>query len=71
MASLENATYDVTVTHLELDLELNGLEENDDIPVPAMSTTPTTSRPGSGLLSFGIETNTTCNYCMNVGVRTQ
>ena len=59
IASLENAKYNVTVTEWELELELKGLEEGDDIPVPAMTTTPTISRPGSGLLSFGIDTNTT------------
>ena len=32
MARLENATYEEIVTHLERELELNGLEEGDDIP---------------------------------------
>ena len=40
MARLENATYQQIVTHLERELELNGLEEGDDIPVPTMSTAP-------------------------------
>ena len=44
MARLENATYEEIVTHLERELELNGLEEGDDIPVPTMSTAPTAKR---------------------------
>ena len=53
-ARLENATYEI-VTHLEQELELNGLEEGDDIPVPTMSSAPTATRPGNGLLSSGID----------------
>ena len=34
MARLENATYENIVTHLERELEFNGLEEGDDITVP-------------------------------------
>ena len=68
MARLENATYEEIVTHLERELELNGLEEGDDIYVPTMSTAPTATRPGtSRLLSSGIDTNTTCNYCKKPG----
>ena len=63
MARLENATYEEIGTHLERELELNGLEEGDDIHVPAMSTAPTATRPGTGLLSSGIDPNITCNYC--------
>ena len=67
MARLENATYEEIVTHLERELELNGLEEGDDIPVPTMSTAPTATRPGTGLLSSGIDSNVTCNYCKKPG----
>ena len=67
MARLENATYEEIVTHLERELELSGLEEGDDIPVPAMSTAPTATRPGTGLLSSGIDLNITCNYCKKPG----
>ena len=67
MARLENATYEEIVTHLERELELNGLEEGDDIHVPTMSTAPTTTRPGTGLLSSGIDPNITCNYCKKSG----
>ena len=67
MARLENATYAEIVTHLERELELNGLEEGDDIHVPTMSTAPTATRPGTGLLSSGIDPNITCNYCKKPG----
>ena len=67
MARLENATYEEIVTHLERELELNGLEEGDDIHVPTMSTAPTTTRTGTGLLSSGIDPNITCNYCKKPG----
>ena len=67
MARLESATYEEIVTHLERELELNGLEEGDDIPVPTMSTAPTATRPGTGLLSSGIDPNITCNYCKKPG----
>ena len=67
MARLENAIYEEVVTHLERELELNGLEQGDDIPVPTMSTAPTATRPGTGLLSSGIDPNNTCNYCKNPG----
>ena len=63
MARLENATYEEIVSHLERELELNGFEDWDDIPVPTMSTAPTATRPGTGLLSSGIDPNITCNYC--------
>ena len=67
MARLENATYEEIVTHLEREIELNGLEEGDDIHVPTMSTAPTATRPGTGLLSSGIDPNVTCNYCKKPG----
>ena len=67
MARLENATYEEIVTHLERELELNGLDEVDDIPVPTMSTAPTATRPGTVLLSSGIDPTITCNYCIKPG----
>ena len=67
MSRLENATYEEIVTHLERELELNGLEEGDDIPVPTMSSAPTATRPGKGLLSSGIDPGITCNYCKKPG----
>ena len=67
MAILENATYEEIVTRLERELELNGLEEGDNFPVPTKSTAPTATRPGTGLLSSGIDPNGTCNYCKKPG----
>ena len=67
MARKENATYKKIVTHLERELELNGLEEGDVIPVPTMSTAPPTTRPGQGLLSSGIDPGITSNYCKKPG----
>ena len=67
MARLENATYEEIVAHLERELELNGLEEGDDIPVPTITTAPTATLPGTGLLSSGIDPNITCNYCKKPG----
>ena len=69
MARLENATYEETVTNLERELELNGLEEGHDFHVPTMSTAPTATRPGTGLLSSGIDSNVTCNCCKKPGTR--
>ena len=63
MARLKNVTYEEIVTHLERELELNGLEEGDDIPVPTMLSAPTATRPVTGLLSSGIDPGITCNYC--------
>ena len=63
MARLENATYEEIVTHLEKELELTGLEEGDDIRLPTRSTAPTATRPGTGLLSSGIDPGITCNNC--------
>ena len=67
MARLENASYEEIVTHLERELELNGLEGGDDITVPTMSAAPTATRPGTGLFSSGIDPNVTCNYCKKPG----
>ena len=64
MARLENTSYEEIVTHLERELELNRLEGGDDIPVP---TAPTATRPGTGLLFSGIDSNVTCNYCKRPG----
>ena len=67
MARLENATYEEVVTHLERELELNGLEEGDEIPVPTMASALTATRPGTGLPSSGIDPGITCNYCKKPG----
>ena len=52
MARLENAAYEVIVTQLERELELNGLEEGDDIPVPTKSTAKTPTRHDRVMDSF-------------------
>ena len=65
MARLENATCEEIVTHLETELELNGLEEGDDNPLATMSTAPTATRPGTELLSSGIDPGINCNHCQN------
>ena len=64
-ARLKNATYDETATHLECELELNGLEEGDYIPFPTLSTAPIAARPGIDLLASVLILGTTCNYCKN------
>ena len=45
MAQLENATYEEIAAHLERELEMNGREEGDEIPVPTMSSAPAATRP--------------------------
>ena len=67
MARLENATFEEIVAQTRLELGLNGLEEGDDIAVPTISTVPTATRPGTGLLSFDIDPGISCNYCQKPG----
>ena len=53
--NLENGTYEQTVTHLEGELELNGLEAPDELPINNVNQQPTntnTNRP-----------NPTCHHC--------
>ena len=40
-AHLENGTYEQIVTHLERELELNGLEAPDELPIKNVSQQPT------------------------------
>ena len=40
-AHLENGTYEQIVTHLERELELNGLEAPDELPINNVSQQPT------------------------------
>ena len=65
MARLENGTYDEIVTHLERELELNGLEDSDELPITTMSVTQTSGT--KNLLSQGMETNLECHYCKKPG----
>ena len=58
-AQLENGTYEQIVTHLERELELNGLEVPDELPINNVSQQPTNTnadRPKS-----------TCQHCKNPG----
>ena len=54
MARLENVSYEEIVTHLERELELNGIEEGYDIPVPTVTTAPAATLPGQGLFFISI-----------------
>ena len=65
MARLENGTYEEIVTHLERELELNGLEDSDDLPITTMSVSQTSG--SKNLLSQGMETNLECHYCKKPG----
>ena len=65
MARLENGTYEEIVTHLERELELNGLEDSDDLPITTMSVSQTSGQ--KNLLSQGMETNLECHYCKKPG----
>ena len=40
-AHLENGTYEQIVTHMERELELNGLEDPDELPINNVSQQPT------------------------------
>ena len=44
MARLENGTYEEIVTHLERELELNGLEDSHDLPITTMSVSQTSGQ---------------------------
>ena len=58
-AHLENGTYEQVVTHLERELELNGLEAPDELPINNVSQQPINTnadRPKS-----------TCHHCKKPG----
>ena len=42
IAYLENSTNEQIVTHLERKLEMSGLETDEEVPIPTMTTTTTT-----------------------------
>ena len=54
-AHLENGTYEQIVTHLELELELNGLEAPDELPINNMSQQPTNTNAD--------RPKPTCHHC--------
>ena len=56
---LENGTYDQTVTHLERELELNGLEAPDELQIN------TVSHNIASLIAD--RTKPTCHYCKKLG----
>ena len=41
LAQLENRTYDRTVAHLEREIELSGLETDEELPIPTLVTKKT------------------------------
>ena len=54
-AHLENGTYDQIVTHLERELELNGLEAPDELHINTVSQQPTNTNPD--------RPKPTCHHC--------
>ena len=58
-AHLENGTYEHIVTHLERELELNGLEAPDELPINNVSQQPTNTNAN--------RPKPTCHYCRKPG----
>ena len=58
-AHLENGTYEQIVTHLERELELNGLEAPDELPINNVSQQPTNTNAD--------RPKPTCNHCKKPG----
>ena len=58
-AHLENGTYEQIVTHLERELELNGLEAPDDLQIQTVSHNTVNANTD--------RTKTTCHYCKKPG----
>ena len=58
-AHLENGTYEQIVTHLERDLELNGLEAPDELPINNVSQQPTNTNAD--------RPKPTCHHCKKPG----
>ena len=58
-AHLENGTYEQIVTHLERELELNGLEAPDELPVNNVSQQPTNTNAD--------RPKPTCHHCKKPG----
>ena len=58
-AHLENGTYEQFVTHLERELELNGLEARDELQISTVSQQPTNTNADRPKL--------TCHYCKKPG----
>ena len=58
-AHLENGTHEQIVTHLERELELNGLEDPDELPINNVSQQPTKTNAD--------RPKPTCHHCKNPG----
>ena len=58
-ALLENGTYEQIVTHLEREIELNGLEAPDELPINNVSQQPTNTNDD--------RTKPTCHHCKKTG----
>ena len=58
-AQLENGTYEQVVTHLERELELNGLEAPDELPINNVSQQPTNTNAD--------RPKATCHHCKKPG----
>ena len=58
-AHLENGTYEQIVTHLERELELNGLEAPDELQINTVSHNTVNANAD--------RTKPTCNYCKKPG----
>ena len=57
----------VNIARMEIASDEDLLEGGDEIPVPTMSTAPPATRPGTGLLSSGIDPNATSKCVKNPG----
>ena len=58
-AHLENGTYEQIITHLERELELNGLEAPDELPINNVSQQPTNTNAD--------RPKPTCHHCKKPG----
>ena len=58
-AHLENGTYEQIVTHLERELELNGLEARDELPINNVNQQPTNKNAD--------RPKPTCHHCEKLG----
>ena len=58
-AHLENVTYEQIVTHLERELQLNGLEAPDELPIKIVSQQPTNTNAD--------RPKPTCHHCKKPG----
>ena len=62
LAYLENGTYDQIVAHLEIELELSGLENDGELTIPTMTAVP----PNDNQQNTE-QTKVICHYCKKPG----